>query len=179
MKKNILICCFALLVAVCLVAACSGRRPSQDNNKTNDPIEQTGTDETEIADDTDIVIDTVDFDTWLKMSDDLTAILQDIHIKTIADTVMLSENNERLKAMDEHMELTCGPYMDSDNITHSEKVRLYQSMLALSTEWLRINEELKAVGCLHDSKYVMNEEEELKTIELIEVVKMELYKELN
>ena len=169
MKKHRLSYGMALFVVIGLMVACNGRGPSTENN--NNSIEMTEIISVENESGAPKVVDTVDLDTYLKKLDDVTASLKEIHIKTIADTVLISNIESSI--------LVLFPDVDLENATHSERVRVYQSLLAYLNEYLRISVEMKRVGISDDSKFMMDEAEEQILKEFLEQLQKELDRELN
>lgn len=172
MKKHRLSYGMALFVVIGLMVACNGRGPSTENN--NNSIEMTEIISVENESGAQKVVDTVDLDTYLKKFDDFAASLKEIHIKTIADTVLISNLEKETKSI-----RVLSPNVDLENATHSERVRVYQSLLACLNECLRISEEMKRVGISDDSKFMMDEAEEQNLKEFVEQLQKELDRELN
>ena len=176
-----LLTCFTVLSVIGLMVACNGRRPSTETNNTDDAIVLSETNDIRIKSDMDVVIDTIDLKTYCNLMDSLTVFFKGIHINSIADTVLLRDD-ERMKALLTQLKISDSsdfvPDREMEDWTHSERVRVYQSLLSGMTEMYRINEELKAVGAPLQSR-IFSEREEKVTVEFIEALKIELDKELN
>lgn len=112
--------------------------------------------------------------------DDFTATLKNVHITTIADTLQLAEGSELHGRVEGWNSLLSDDLsMDFEEATRSERVRIYQSYLALMEESLRIDDEMKSVGVSPQSRLMWDRDEKEKLLALKEAMQRELIKELN
>ena len=115
--------------------------------------------------------DTIGFDAYLDTIDAGTEMMKNIHIKSIDDTIYF-DVFEKFRQKDYVVSY------DPEYLSHSEKVRLYQSLLQMLNECLRLDEEMRSVGML-SSRELLDDTELEMFMELRDSLKLHLDREQN
>lgn len=118
------------------------------------------------------VFDTTEFNNCLSRMEELILELQDFHVESLADTAVLID---KLYSHEFFSELSNTFDLNPERLLHSQRVRVFQTLLSLIDELIRVEEELVSVG-FPKAKTI---EEDRDMIEFRDALQKTLYRELN
>lgn len=135
--------CLAIVFAMVLFASCNGKKTANEAEENKIVIEKEDYKVTILDDNSDVVRDTIDLDTYLSKIEELVLELKEFHVEALADTAVFQDKFEsKLNIIGDSLYVDFNP----DHILHSQKVRALQAIIMVFDELYRVEQEFVSVG---------------------------------